>query len=92
MTVNDQLNYKVQSDLDSKTQHKLDGVNAIGSMGRSQHALYPLGSMEKIFHRENLNFQTETTTMKRMFSKKGLVESSKEEHIEDVESDADLQE
>ena len=30
--------------------------------------------------------------MKRMFSKKGLVESSKEENIEDVESDADLQE
>lgn len=45
-----------------------------------------------IRNRENLNFQTETTTMKRMFSKKGLVESSKEEHIEDVESDADLQE
>ena len=30
--------------------------------------------------------------MKRMFSKKGLVESSKDEKIEDVESDADLQE
>lgn len=30
--------------------------------------------------------------MKRMFSKKGLVESSKEENMEDVESDADLQE
>ena len=30
--------------------------------------------------------------MKRMFSKKGLVESSKEEKIEDVESDADIQE
>jgi len=27
-----------------------------------------------------------------MFSKKGLVESSKDEKIEDVESDADLQE
>ena len=30
--------------------------------------------------------------MKRMFSKKGLVESSKEENMEDVDSDADLQE
>ena len=30
--------------------------------------------------------------MKRMFSKKGLVESSQDEKIEDVESDADLQE
>lgn len=30
--------------------------------------------------------------MKRMFSKKGLVESAKDEKIEDVESDADLQE
>lgn len=29
--------------------------------------------------------------MKRMFSKKGLVESAKDEKIEDVESDADLQ-
>ena len=28
--------------------------------------------------------------MKRMFSKKGLVESAKDEKIEDVESDADL--
>lgn len=30
--------------------------------------------------------------MKRMFSKKGLVESSKEENMEDIDSDADLQE
>lgn len=30
--------------------------------------------------------------MKRMFSKKGLVESSKEENVEDIDSDADLQE
>ena len=30
--------------------------------------------------------------MKRMFSKKGLVESAKDEKIEDVEIDADLQE
>ena len=70
----------------------MDGVSTIESIGRSQHASNPLGLMEKIFPRENLNFQTETTRMKRMFSKKGLVESSKEEHIEDVESDADLQE
>jgi hypothetical protein len=27
-----------------------------------------------------------------MFSKKGLVESSKEENMEDIDSDADLQE
>ena len=43
-------------------------------------------------YQQNLLFQTEINNMKRMFSKKGLVESSKEENIEDVESDADLQE
>lgn len=31
-------------------------------------------------------------TMKRMFSKKGLVESSKEDTTQDIDSDADLQE
>ena len=30
--------------------------------------------------------------MKRMFSKKGLVESSKEDSTQDIDSDADLQE
>ena len=30
--------------------------------------------------------------MKRMFSKKGLVESSKEDITQDIDSDADLQE
>ena len=39
-----------------------------------------------------LPIHTDLREMKRMFSKKGLVESSKDEKIEDVESDADLQE
>ena len=35
---------------------------------------------------------TEPVSQMLMFSKKGLVESSKDEKIEDVESDSDLQE
>ena len=56
-------------------------------------SLYPLDSETpwtqfwKYLAYSQIDFQ-----MKRMFSKKGLVESSKEENIEDVESDADLQE
>ena len=41
---------------------------------------------------EYLAWSKQSFKMKRMFSKKGLVESSKEEKIEDVESDADIQE
>lgn len=41
---------------------------------------------------ESIYISHSADRMKRMFSKKGLVESSKEENMEDVESDADLQE
>ena len=44
------------------------------------------------FHPNFLPVYKPYSKMKRMFSKKGLVESSKDEKIEDVESDADLQE
>ena len=53
---------------------------------------YTIGPPGFGFHPKFLSVYKPYSKMKRMFSKKGLVESSKDEKIEDVESDADLQE